>query len=634
MKHLIIGTAGHIDHGKTTLIHALTGRNTDRLKEEQKRGISIELGFTYFDLPDERRAGIIDVPGHEKFIRHMLAGVGGMDLVMLVVAADEGVMPQTKEHLDILSLLDMKQGVIVITKSSLVETDWLELIKEEIRQATSDTFLESSPIIAVDSITGEGIPALLELLTEAYDRIETRDQTAPCRIPIDRVFTITGFGTVVTGTLLEGTAKVEETLEIFPEETAARIRNIQVHGNTVKEAYAGQRVAINLSGLKKDQIKRGSFLAQPGSMTDTMMVDCRIKMLKNASRPLKQRDRIRLYHGTSEILARVVILEKEQAEPGESALVQFRLEERAAFRKEDKLIVRFYSPMQTLGGALVIDPNPEKHKALRQDVIDELQAKESGGPEVYLEQQILRFSKELPDTGALCKHTGYSSDQLITFLQQLEDEGSIYSIGSMAYVHQDYYHQIVEDIVNKLSRYHKDNPLRRGMPKEELKSRVFGDIRSKTVDRWLEQLEIEEIIKADGKLVALAEFKIKINPIQQNIMNQIESLYLEKPFAPPRLEEIAGIIKVNEKEVRQVIELMLGQPLIRINQEMVFHQNSINTAKDIILKHFENHSDISPADFRDLLNTSRKFAVALLEYFDQEKLTKRNGDSRILSRKS
>lgn len=633
MKHLIIGTAGHIDHGKTTLIHALTGRNTDRLKEEQKRGISIELGFTYFDLPDQRRAGIIDVPGHEKFIRHMLAGVGGMDLVMLVVAADEGVMPQTKEHLDILSLLDLKQGVIVITKSSLVDTDWLELIKEDIREATSETFLESSPMVAVDSITGNGIPDLLEVLTQAYDQIETRDQTAPCRIPIDRVFTITGFGTVVTGTLLEGTVKVEEMLEVFPEEMAARVRNIQVHGNTVNEAYAGQRVAINLSGLKKDEFGRGSFLAQPGSMMDTMMVDCRIKMLKNANRALKQRDRVRLYHGTSEILARVVILEKEQVEPGENALVQFRLEEKAAFRKEDKLIVRFYSPMITLGGALVIDPNPEKHKALRQDVIDELQAKETGGPEVHLEQQIMRFSKDLPDAGTLCKHTGYSPEQLDGLLQQLKDMGNIYAIGSMAYVHQEYYREKVESIVDKLSRYHKDNPLRKGMAKEELKSRVFGDARSKVIERWLEQLETEGVIMADGKLVALNGFQIKISPTQQKIMDTIESLFTADYYAPPRLEEVAGMIKTDEKVVRQVMELMLGLSLVRINQEMVFHQTAISSARDVIMKHIEAHGEISLADFRDQLQTSRKYAVALLEYFDQEKLTKRRGDSRVLNRK-
>jgi selenocysteine-specific elongation factor len=280
VKHLIIGTAGHIDHGKTTLIQALTGRNTDRLKEEQKRGISIELGFTYFDLPDGRRAGIVDVPGHEKFIRHMLAGVGGMDLVMLVVAADEGVMPQTREHLDILSLLSIKKGIIVVTKASLVEPDWLELVQEEIRGSVEGTFLEDSPILAVDSVTRYGIPELIEHLTLYYDEIEAKDQEAPCRIPIDRVFTITGFGTVVTGTLLEGTIKTEDTLEVFPEEITARVRNIQVHGKTVPEAYAGQRVAINLTGLKKEQISRGSFLAKPGSMTDSMMVDCRVTMLK------------------------------------------------------------------------------------------------------------------------------------------------------------------------------------------------------------------------------------------------------------------------------------------------------------------------------------------------------------------
>lgn len=633
MKHLIIGTAGHIDHGKTTLIHALTGRNTDRLKEEQKRGISIELGFTYFDLPDGRRAGIVDVPGHEKFIRHMLAGVGGMDLVMLVVAADEGVMPQTREHLDILSMLSIKRGMVVITKATLAEPEWLELVKEDIALTVEGTFLEDCPILAVDSVTGLGIPELIDHLAKDYDEIEAKDQEAPCRMPIDRVFTITGFGTVVTGTLLEGTVATEDTMEIFPEEVTARVRNIQVHGETVKRAYAGQRVAINLSGVKKDQLNRGSFLAKPGSMTDTMMVDCRVTMLKNAPRPMKQRDRIRIYHGTSEVLARVVILEKEIIEPGESAFVQFRLEETAAFKKEDKLILRFYSPMETLGGALVIEPNPDKHKALRQDVIDELQAKETGGPEVYLGQQLMRFSKDLPDASQLAKVTGYTPEVTASLLIELAADGQAYAIQGQAYVHRQFYEEITEKAAEKLALYHKEFPLRKGMSKEELKSRVFPPVKPRLVDAWIEQLEQEGLLRTEGTLVALASFKIKITPQQQQIMGEIEALFLKEPLSPPRLEELEGLLREKPKQIQQVLEMMLGESLIRVNQETVFHEKAVSQAKEKLYQYFEANAELTLADFRDLLKTSRKYAVSLLEYFDQARITRRQGDNRVLHQK-
>jgi selenocysteine-specific elongation factor len=633
VKHLIIGTAGHIDHGKTTLIQALTGRNTDRLKEEQKRGISIELGFTYFDLPDGRRAGIIDVPGHEKFIRHMLAGVGGMDLVMLVIAADEGVMPQTREHLDILSMLSIKKGLVVITKASLADPDWLELVKEDIALTVDGTFLEDCPMLTVDSVSGQGIPELIDHLAQEYDEIEARDQEAPCRLPIDRVFTITGFGTVITGTLLEGTVSTEDTLEIFPEEVTARVRNIQVHGETVNQAYAGQRVAINLSGLKKDQINRGSFLAKPGTMTDTMMVDCRVSILKNAPRPLKQRDRVRIYHGTSEIFARVVILEKESIEPGESAFVQLRLEEKAAFKKDDKLILRFYSPMETLGGAVVIEPNPSKHKILRQDVIDELEAKETGGPEAYLEQQLIRYSKDIPDAAELSKHTGYPSDQTMELLKMLVEDQKAYSIRDQGYVHWKFHESVTDKAVEILSRYHKEFPLRKGMSKEELKKRVFPQGKPRLVEAWMEQLEEEGLLRSEGTTVSLTTFRIKITPQQQQIMSAIEEAFLKELFSPPRLEELPDMIRHNQKNIQQVLEMMMGETLIRVNQDTVFHEKAVTEAKEKIHQYFATHTELTLADFRDLMKTSRKYAVSLLEYFDQMRLTRRQGDNRVLHQK-
>jgi selenocysteine-specific elongation factor len=323
VKNVIIGTAGHIDHGKTTLIRALTGHETDRLSEEKKRGISIQLGFTYFDLPSGRRAGIIDVPGHEKFIRNMLTGVGGMDIVILVVAADEGVMPQTKEHLDILSLLKIEKGIIVITKSAMVDEEWLELVKEDIREKVEGTFLENSEIIAVDSIKGTGISELINKIDILTEETESRDANAPARMPIDRIFTIVGFGTVVTGTLTEGRISVEDTLEILPQQVKVRIRNIQVHGQSVNTAYAGQRVAINLANVKLEDIERGQVLAQINSMEPTMMIDAKLNLLKDIPRNIKNHDRVRIYHGASEVLARVTLLDNEEGKAGESIYVQF-----------------------------------------------------------------------------------------------------------------------------------------------------------------------------------------------------------------------------------------------------------------------------------------------------------------------
>ncbi|SFH46557.1 selenocysteine-specific translation elongation factor SelB [Tindallia magadiensis] len=633
MKHLIIGTAGHIDHGKTTLIQALTGRNTDRLKEEMKRGISIELGFTHFDLPGDIRAGIIDVPGHERFIRHMLAGVGGIDLVMLVIAADEGVMAQTREHMDILQMLSIKKGIVVLTKADIVEAEWLEMVKEDVRESLQGTFLESAPIIAVDSVSKRGISELIEKLTNDYHEIDSRDEKAPFRMPIDRVFTITGFGTVVTGTLMEGSVSVEETVQLYPGEETLRIRNIQVHGETVKKAYAGQRVALNLSGIKKELIQRGDYLAKIGSLKSTMMVDGRLTLLKNAPRSLKQRDRVRIYHGASEILARIIILEKDVIEPGESALVQFRLEENAVFKKGDNIIIRFYSPMETLGGAVIIEPSPEKHKSMQQDIIDKLMMKESGGVEADLEQTLQKISDTFPDVSILAKSIACDESDIEEVIGYLKEQNLLYSIEDKYYIHRDYYESIIDEISMNLMNYHKKNPLRQGMLKEELKSRVFSNPKNRAADLFLELISQENIICIEGKFISAQGFSIKLTPEQKEIMNHIETIYLESLYSPPRLEEVKKGITAKEKTIQQVIEMMMGDKLLRLQNDLVLHQKAYEGAKEKIKEHFTNYETLSVAEFRDLLGTSRKYAVGILEYLDQEKFTKRQGDNRTLGKK-
>ncbi len=630
MKNIIIGTAGHIDHGKTTLIKALTGTDTDRLKEEKKRGISIDLGFTHFDLPSGKRAGIIDVPGHEKFIRNMLAGVGGMDIVMLVIAADEGIMPQTKEHLDILSLLNLKKGVIVLTKVGLVEADWLQLIKEEIVERVSGTFLEEAEIVEVDSHTGYGISRLIEVIDNITEETEGRDMHSPARMPIDRVFTIVGFGTVVTGTLIEGKIQVEDTLEILPQREKVRVRSIQVHGKSVETAYAGQRVAVNLANIKKEDIDRGHILAQVDSLEVTMMLDGRLKALKDAPRDIKNRDRVRLYHGASELLARIVLLDRDQLSAGESCLVQLRLEEETAVKKNDKMVLRFYSPMETIGSITVIDPKPKKHKQMDQRVLQELKARETGTPEDILERQIERYGSEFPDGSFLVKVTGYQLVDIEKMAKALEAKGRIHIFDQQIHIHDKFYQAIMAATKAQLREYHEKNPLREGMLKEELKSKLFPKSRSKAIDAIFSSLEKDNIIRLTGKNAALKDFEIQFSPVQQKIKAAIEAVFLKNLFTPPNIEELVKGVPYKPQELQQVLEAMVGIELVKISSELFIHREGYDKAVTLLQDYVNQHGSIALGEFRDLLQTSRKYAMAFLEYFDNNKITRRQEDKRVL----
>lgn len=630
MKNIVIGTSGHIDHGKTTLIKALTGHETDRLGEEKKRGISIELGFTYFDLPSGKRAGIIDVPGHEKFIRNMLTGVGGMDIVMLVIAADEGVMPQTKEHLDILSLLKIKKGIIVITKSTLVDEDWLELIKEDISDKVKGTFLENAEMIAVDSVKGIGIEELIKKIDILSEETESRDINAPIRMPIDRIFTINGFGTVVTGTLMEGKISVEDTLEILPDKVKVRIRNIQVHGESVNTAYAGQRVAINLANIKKEDIERGQILAQINSMETTMMIDAKLNLLKDLERSVKNRDRVRIYHGASEIFARITLLSQEEADAGENVYVQFRLEESTTVKKGDHLVIRQYSPMETIGGAVVIDPNPKKHKRFNEDVLKDLATREEGTPEEVIEKQVDIHSGEFPDLSIIAKLTSQQIDTVKAVLSTLVAENKVFMLGNNNVVHRNFYEKTKEELITILQIYHKNNPLKVGMLREELRSKLFPKIKNKTVDILIDTFAQNQIVKIQEKYIALYDFNIIYSPIHTQIKKQLEEIYLKNPYSTPRFEDIIQSMDFKQVDIDQVFNAILGDTLIKLNQEIVVHIKSYEEAKSRLTDYVKENGSITLSEFRDILNTSRKYAMALLEYFDNEKFTKRIDEKRIL----
>ena len=633
MENIIIGTAGHIDHGKTTLIKALTNRDTDRLKEEKKRGISIELGFSYFDLPSGKRAGIIDVPGHEKFIKHMLAGVGGMDIVMFVVAADEGVMPQTTEHLDILSLLDVQMGVVVITKKSMVDEDFLELVKEDIKETVHGTFLENATMVAVDSISKEGIPELIQEIDRISMRIERNKDRRPVRLPIDRVFSIKGFGTVITGTLLEGHVRPEDTLELLPHHKEVRVRTVQTYGETAKEAFSGQRVALNISNMKKEEINRGNVLVEKGSMDTTMMIDGKLSILKNYKRILENRTRVKVYCDSNEVVGRIVILDKEEAEAEDQVYVQLRLEEEIAIKKKDKIVVRLYSPMETIGGLTVIDPYPQKHKPFDQEVLEELNLKETGEFVIILEKMIEKHSAQLPDVDFLAVKLSEDKETIKNTVEDLKDKNLIVIVGKENYIHRNFYEKLKVFSLEKLHQFHRDNPLQPGMLKEELKNKLERNFRTTVTDTLYKHFEKEGLVSIKEQYLSLKEFEVKLTQEQQQIVNFIIDKINHDPFNPPKRSKIQAEISKNYPEniVHQVFQLLITKELYNIDDDSYITLENYEKAKLYLIEHLKAHGSISIAEFRDKLGSNRKIAVALLEKYDMEGVTRRNGDQRILN---
>ncbi|MGI5998171.1 MAG: selenocysteine-specific translation elongation factor [Lutispora sp.] len=635
MKHVIIGTAGHIDHGKTTLIRALTGKDTDRLKEEKDRGISIELGFTYFDLPSGRRAGIIDVPGHERFIKNMLAGIGGIDLVLLVVAADEGVMPQTKEHLNILSLLKIKKGIIVLTKTDMVDEEWLEIIIEQVKEDVAGTFLEDATIIPVSSVTREGFDRLAMEIDTLTEIVETKDVDKPLRLPVDRVFSIPGFGTIVTGTLISGTIKEGDKVMIYPQKLESRVRTIQVHDVSVGVAEAGQRVAMNLAGIKLEEITRGDVVAAINSMEPTFMFDARLELLKDAERSISNRDRLRIYHGSAEVFGRVVLLDREELVPGESAFVQIRLEEEIACLKDDRFVIRFYSPMITIGGGTILDPNPPKRKRFKEEIIEELMIKEKGNLEDIIEQLIMRLSEFYPDAASIAKAAGnIPIENCNSVLEKLEGQNAIKAFKTNEgtfYVHNEFLEDLEQKVKIVLNDFHKKNPLKTGMSKEELRTKVLHSTKQRISDELFGHLVSNRIIKISEQSVSLWDFKVKFSDEQEKIRKLIMDIYHENKYNPPKFKELVNMLKLQEKSVAPVFNaLVSSSQLIKVDQETVFSSEAIKDATDLIVNYIKENKSIQLGEFRDLLGTSRKYAMAILDYFDQNKITKRVEDKRIL----
>ena len=635
MSNFIIGTAGHIDHGKTTLIKALTGNETDRLEEEKERGISIELGFTYFDLPNGKKAGMVDVPGHERFLKNMLAGVSGMDMVMLVIAADEGIMKQTKEHLDILNMLEMHHGMIVLTKKNLVDEEWLELVIEDISDAMEGTFLQDAPIIAVDSISGEGISEVKEKLVELSEIVESKSTEGIPRLPVDRIFSITGFGTIVTGTLASGTFKVGDEVMIYPKELPSKIRNIQVHGETAEIARAGQRVALNLTNVKKKDLDRGDVIAPINTFVKTMMLDVRVNLLKDSPRIIENRTRLRLYHGSREVLCRAIVLEKEFIGPGESGLVQLRLEEDIIAKRDDHFVLRFYSPMETIGGGIIIEPNPPKRKRFDENTLDEIRLLESGDLKEVLQNKIANNKFYFVTCKELSVEIGKSEVDLKIDLDELLEENKIKSLkvyGETYYIANTSYEKLKSDLKLHLEEFHKEYSLREGVSKEEIRSKYFKNVNANVFDQFIQILEVSKMIKVKDKNIALYNFEISYDENSLKIKNEIEKEFKSGEFSPKNSYEI--IEAYGDKKqilVNEIYNAMLLEGiLIKVSNTITFHKEYYDKALTFTKEYIVENNEITMAIFRDYLGTSRKYAVALLEFFDQQKITIRDGEIRKL----
>lgn len=629
MKNIIIGTAGHIDHGKTTLIKALTGRNTDRWEEEQRRGITIDLGFTYFDLPGGDRAGIIDVPGHERFINNMVAGVVGMDLVLLVIAADEGIMPQTREHMDILNLLGIEKSIIVLNKCDLVDEEWLELVEEEVREELSGTFLEHAPVAKVSAATGEGLPELIDLIGKLTgDDVQAKDVNTIPRLPIDRAFTLSGFGTVITGTLVSGTISKEDVLEMYPIGKECKIRSIQVHGEDKKECYAGQRVAINLSNVKKKEVRRGCVLAPPQSMKNTDLLDVKLNVLDSSMRVLTNHTRLHFFTGTSEVLCRAVLLDKEEIGPGESGYVQLRLEEEVAVRRGDKFVVRFYSPMETIGGGVILEPNPKIKRRFQEQTIEELKRKESGSSADVIEMHVKSHAETLITLAELAKLTALSSEEVEADVKELESQGLVRSFAMRkdTYVwHRDSERAAVHVLKEALADYEKKYPYRYGMKKAEVQMTYFKKIKPNVFDRIVEQIEADGHIKRVDEFLCEADYEVQKDRKYEKISGILLDVFRKSGYDFVRYSEIdlKGEAKDTADDILNI--LMTERQVVKVTEDMYTLKSNMDHAEEVIREKLQEDPLITIAQVRDIFETSRKSAKPILEYMDSIKVTKKTG---------
>ena len=634
MKQVILGTAGHIDHGKTSLIKALTGIDTDRLKEEKERGITIELGFAHLELPGGQLLGIVDVPGHEKFVKNMVAGATGIDLVALIIAADEGVMPQTREHLEICQLLNIQHGLVVLTKIDMVEPDWLELVKEDVTDYLSKTFLAGTPMVEVSSVTGEGIEELVKVLDALVKDVPERDVGYFFRLPVDRVFVMKGFGTVITGTTVSGRINTGDEITIYPQGLSTRIRGIQVHNREVEQVRAGLRTAINLQGVEKAQIQRGNVIAAKDTLRSTYMMDVSVELLPSAPKKLKNRAKVRFHTGTSEIISTVVLLDRDELIPGNSCFAQIRLDQPTAVLPHDRFVLRSYSPVRAIGGGEILTALPKKSKRFSEETMTELKLLSTGDLNQVTEQ-LIRMGRfrglEQRDLPFLTNASKKKLDEIVKGLlaqkvvtQFDKERGTL--------LHKDFLTKAREEIMTILTKYHHDFPLKVGLSKEELRSRTSGSGNQKLFNYIIGQLISEGAIAQEKEALRLNEHKVTLGQDQEEVRHQIEKIYLKGKLQPPYFRQIKDRFSVNM--AKDVLEVMVKDGvLIKVKEDLYFHKKAIEDLKIQLVAFLKENGEIGTPQFKDMTGASRKYTIPLIEYFDKSQLTVRVGDNRVLRKK-
>ena len=629
-RHVVVGTAGHIDHGKTSLVKALTGTDTDRLPEEKARGITIDLGFAFLEEPDGLTIEIVDVPGHERFVKNMLAGVGGIDVAMLIIAADEGVMPQTREHLAICSLLRVRTGLVVLTKTDTVEADWIELVRDDVAGLVRGTFLEEAPVVAVSAKTGAGLDDLRATLRSLAATVPQRGTEQLARLPIDRVFTIKGFGTVVTGTLAAGALGVEDRVEVFPRGLVAKVRGVQTHGRPVERALAGQRTAVNLQGLERAAVERGDVIGHAGTLLAATLVDGTLELLAEAPRPLKTRDRVRFHTGTSEIMARVLLFETSELAPGGRAFARFRLEAPLVALPGDRFVVRSYSPIVTIGGGTLLDVDPARMRLKAPARVAHLRTLETGSPEQVVEEHVRHAGLGGIRLAALAARVPFGPVQGRALLEALLASGRVVAIDREWFVHADSVARLQGLIVTALERFHRAQPLRPGMSREELRGRG-GGADERVFAHVLAALDAEGTVRVDRDKVRLGSHEVRLSADQQAAMDRVEREFRDAQASPPSPAEALGRAGLRGDEEHDLFQVLLeSRRLIRVKESLFFHAEALESIQEKLVALLRERKEIGPGDIKDLLGISRKFAIPLLEFFDARRVTTRVGERRVL----
>ena len=627
-----IGTAGHVDHGKSTLIQALTGIDPDRLREEKERGMTIDLGFAWLTLPSGREISIVDVPGHERFIKNMLAGVGGIDAALLVVAADEGVMPQTREHVDILTLLGIDRGLVALTKKDLVDQEWLDLVAEETAEALKTTSLAGATIVPVSALGGDGLAELTRQLDALLEQTAPKRDVGRPRLPVDRVFSLGGFGTVVTGTLLDGSIRLGQELQLLPDGLKTRARGLQSHKAKVEVAPPGRRVAINLGGVSTEEVQRGDVVAAPGALRATTALDVRLRLLSDAPRPLANATAVGFHTGTAEAVGKVTLLDRDALGPGQEGWAQVRLRTPVAVAKNDLFIVRQLSPGVTLGGGQIVDPAPRRrHRRKQPAVIAALETLAKGTPEEVLLKAI--ELREPVEARAVLQGSGLDTDAASAALEALVASGQVVRLGSTV-ISGSGWRRLAEHAHDQIAHYHRQFPLRAGIPKEELKSRLgltprlFGDVLTRLVAGG-------EVVD-QGATLRSAAHEIALTPAQEQAAAGLLALLSQNPLSPPALPDARQTLAAANGAVAAVDDELLGAlvqqgRIVRVSEDLAFSADAYERMVDQVVDHLKTNGKITVAEVRDLFGTSRRYVLGLLEHLDRERITRRLGDERVLA---